>query len=271
MLRLARGKAGRPGKTCSACHRLSAPCFVGMGCSLIELLVSHAIESLAARADLGFLGAVEPNAGQIERWSKQLRGLPPMPTFAEKVNLGDRFVYLEMIMLVDRYGLDALNGDLGNPQHPAKELREAALKGVIWDPALKKANRWFDRVVAAARIADRTQREQSLHEIDNDLKKMKADVTEMRIAIDLLAGDGEAKGKLVGDVMTALLYPAARNVQRSASHRANRFEPRSRLRACSLPRGPRRLSHGIDRVGAKIYCESANRHLLRQAADLQAE
>jgi hypothetical protein len=120
-----------------ACHRLAR--MVGSGGSLIESLVGMGMENLTCYADWAFLDWSGPNAKQIEAYLKDLKALPPPAPLADKVNLLERMEYLEVLMLIDRHGPNALNDFKG-------VLDDEILAGIDWDVAMRHGNEWFDRL-----------------------------------------------------------------------------------------------------------------------------
>jgi hypothetical protein len=116
-------------------------------------------------------------------------------------------------MMVDRYGIKYLeslsNGAGPKDSHP---LAEAILEDIDWDPALRNANRWYDRLVAALRETNRSSREKKLDQIDKEIKNLKEGIVEGE-AVKLIVGDKKANGEVVGDILISLLMPAVNKVQ----------------------------------------------------------
>jgi hypothetical protein len=181
-------------------------------------LIGVAIDNVAAKADLAYLERIKGDSKRIESSLRDLQKLPPTPERAEKVNLGERFMVLDTIMMVDRHGfkyLEALSDGHDKEANPQGEkLAALILKDIDWDPALRNANQWFDRMTAAARGQDRPTREKDWVKIENDLKSLKAKLLESR-AFETLANpnDNKARGKAIGDIVICLLIPAIHKVQ----------------------------------------------------------
>ena len=203
------------------CHRLGR--LVARGSTLIEGLVGIALDAVASNADLALLerAGADPKVDvkTIQGWQRDLRQLPPMPKLADKVDLGERFGSLDSFMLVARGGLPALEALSGGPPpKDANPLMKHALDDVDWDPALRLANRWFDRIVFALSIQDRAPRQRQLHRIDEDLKKQRKELMESGAMGTMLFGiltTNEKRGEVVGKVMITLLMPAILKVQQA--------------------------------------------------------
>ncbi|HZY85664.1 MAG TPA: hypothetical protein VFE78_12595 [Gemmataceae bacterium] len=172
MLRTAEGRFDEAWQDLLACHRLAR--HVARGATLIEALVGIAIEQITNQADLAYLERADLSPRQIRDRLKDLQGLPPMPPLADKVNLTDRFMYLDAVQIVRRGGLGAMEmlaGGAAARKPTAEELR--TLARIDWAPALRDGNRWYDRLVAALRLPGRAEREKALNQIEEDLKALK--------------------------------------------------------------------------------------------------
>jgi hypothetical protein len=216
MLRVSEGKFDQAWQDLLACHRLGR--LVGRGATLIEGLVGVATEQIASNADLAYLERARLTSGQVLDGLKELQALPPLPPLADKIDLGERLVFLDTVQLVRRGGpgvLEALgDGPVGKPD--PKEVR--VMERIDWAPALRNANRWYDRLAAALRVKDRARREKELGKFEDDLKALKAGVAGSDNLSKVLAGKDppdKTAGKAIGDVLIVLLMPAALKVQRS--------------------------------------------------------
>jgi peroxiredoxin len=214
MLRLGEGKNDEAWQDLLACHRLAR--LVGRGGTLIEGLVGIAIDTRAARADLAYLEAIRTDAKRIESCLRDLQKLPPTPELADKVNLGERFMMLDTIMMIDRHGIKYLEGLVeGQAKELSETLAELIVKDIDWDPALRNANQWYDRMVAAAHRTDPGTRKKEWDQIDHDLRSMKANFMTKSPSEILSEGkdNTKARGKAVGDVIICMMMPAIYKVQ----------------------------------------------------------
>jgi hypothetical protein len=215
MLRVAEGQLDQAWQDLLACHRLGR--LVGRGATMIEALVSIAIDHIASNADLAYLERAPLTAAQVRERLKDLQGLPPMPTLADKIDLGERLMFLDGVQMVRRGGLGMLEALSGGPAAQKPDAKEQeALAAIDWEPALRNGNRWYDRLVVALRIKDRASREKKLDGIEKDLEAMKQQaVNRADLFLGLLGGGNVGKnvGKAIGDVLIALMMPAIRKVQ----------------------------------------------------------
>jgi len=206
-----------------ACHRLGR--LVARGATLIELLVGIAIDSIASSADLAYLERAGLDAKAIKDRLRDLRRLPPMSSAADKVDVTERFSFLDCVMMVDRGGLAYLEGLAGGPPKEPNALMKQVLHGIDWDPALRLANRWFDRMAAAMRIQDRAKREKELDQIEEDLKKQRKEIVDSGALSKILLAFAtpQKMGKQIGQIMISLLVPAIHKIQQ-ASDRSEQIQ-----------------------------------------------
>jgi hypothetical protein len=220
MLAVAEGRHDDAWQDLLACHRLGR--LVAHGATLIETLVGIAIDSIASSADVVLLERAATDAKvdtkTLRGWLGDVPRLPSMPGIAEKINLGERFMGLDCFMLIARGGpgtLELLNGGSAKSMNP---LMEHALDGVNWDPALRLANRTYDRMVAALRVKGRAEREKQLQQIDDDLRDQRKEaakpenVGKLVLALTVMP---EKAGEQIGIIAMGLLTPAVRKVQQA--------------------------------------------------------
>ncbi len=214
MLNAGQGAANDAWQELLACHRLGR--LVGRGGTLVEGLVGVAIEGVASTADLAFLELVKLSGKRIESCLHDLDQLPPFPGVADKVDLAERFLYLDSIMNLDREGVRSIMAELKlDPNALPKNIPEL----IDWDIALKNGNHWYDRMAAAMRENDSSLSKKKLEQIDADvdayLKAQKSKLASPEGRAEILTGGGKRIGKAIGDVTLGLLVPAVHKVQKA--------------------------------------------------------
>jgi hypothetical protein len=226
MLRVGQGRYDEAWQDLLALHRLGR--LVAQGGTLIEGLVGIAIDSSVARdADVGYLHGAKLSAKQAKACLRDLQKLPPMPSFADKLHLSERLIALDSFIMVSRGGLRQLQGLAGRQAgNGANVLDKVMQKPIDWDPALRSANARYDRVAVAMRLNDRRAREKQLDQVEKEMQDLKEQLQDPQaLAKALLAEKAQAKalGKLMGDALMCLLFPAVRKVQ-GASDRAQQVQ-----------------------------------------------
>ncbi|HMF16583.1 MAG TPA: hypothetical protein VKE98_05215 [Gemmataceae bacterium] len=217
MLRAGEGKFDEAWQDLLACHRLGR--LVGRGATLIEALVGIAIDQIASNSDLAYLERANLTAKQAQERLKDLRELPAMTPLADRIDLAERFMYLDSLQMLRRRGLSCLDGlmkfDLrAQPKADKNELK--AMARIDWAPAFRSGNRWYDRLAAAMRHKDRAARDKALDKIEFDLKNLKKQAVDPAILAKLIEGKEQPDkmvSKAIGDVLVSLLMPATRKVQ----------------------------------------------------------
>jgi hypothetical protein len=202
-----------------ACHRLAR--LVSRGSTNLELLVGIALDNVASTAGVALLDSSRLTSEQARTCLRDLQRLAPMPSVADKIDLGERFFMLDSILLIQRQGF----GYLGDPGFaPGKEpsLQDrAALDSIDWDLILRNNNRWYGRIVLALRIEKRAERERVLETLDKELRALKEKAPGGGALAGLLAllGGTDAIRKQVsqsiGDVLINMTLPAFRRLQQA--------------------------------------------------------
>jgi hypothetical protein len=233
MLRVGLGAHDLAWQDLLACHRLGR--LVGRGPTLIEGLIGIALETIASNADLAYLEFARPTARRLDRCLRDLQNLPPPAAMADKVDLTERFTFLDIVMMIDRGGnhivrdLESLAG--GKSAKAVDPQSQRILKNIDWDPALRNANRWYDRIVTAMRARDRAARVRLLNAIETDVKALKKKLVDSGKLNQALLDDKLApavRGKALGDILICLLLPAVPKVH-TAADRSGQIHDNLRL------------------------------------------
>ncbi len=146
---------GRPMKAWQdilAIHRLSH--LVAQGYTLVEQLVGLALSGIACDCTVTFLDHAELTAEQARQVQRDLAGLPNFAVMARSLNTGERLMALDAFTRMGSggdgemfSGMTGGGNDFGNSAFD--------IVSVDWNLTLRDANRWYDRLVAAAQLPDR--------------------------------------------------------------------------------------------------------------------
>jgi len=197
------------------CHRLGR--LVGQGPFLIDSLVGIAIDSLACQADVmaAHYGKLPPE--KLKAWRQQLQGLAPLPSVVERINVGERFSYLDATLGIVRFGPSALNqlsGEGGGQKVGFKDIVSKAMLNTMtdWDEVLRRGNHWYDELAVAGRKPTYQQRVTAFAEIDQKLAELaKSTLDPKKLLASLLArgkGPGTVLSSLLSDILIAMMLPA---------------------------------------------------------------
>jgi hypothetical protein len=203
MLRVGEGKFDEAWKDLLACHRLGR--LVGRGATLIDALVGIAIDQIASAADLAYLERTKLSAGQIGDRLNDLRSLPELPNLADKVDLGERFMFLDTLQLIRRGKFDGL----GIAGLLKEQLTPRKLDRIDWTPAFRNGMKMYDRIAEASRLPDRVERLQQLSEIEAELAQRGKESQNNDLSSDMFSSvPSESVGTSIGNVMIGLFVPA---------------------------------------------------------------
>ena len=210
MLRVDEGKLDEAWEDLLACHRLAR--LVGQGPTFIEGLVTIAMDRMACAGDQGLLQHARPTPAQIARMRADLDKLPPLPKMVDKINLGERFVYLDGVGMIAREGFGALT-NLSYDSKP-KSLYESlmdstAMTAIDWDQVLRMGNSWYDRMADAYGKPTRAERQSALGKIDGDLRKLTKEAKDWKsLGLSMLGGPQKAISERLGQILVGLISPA---------------------------------------------------------------
>ncbi|MEO1972632.1 MAG: hypothetical protein ABGX07_13805, partial [Pirellulaceae bacterium] len=178
--------------------------------TLIGDLVGIAIDSLAFQSDVHLAQHRALTTQQALRIRQEFRKLPEMPPMVEKVYRAERFLFLDSVALIARGNVDAL--DLIDDGPRGKAMAKVFNSTLVdWDTVLEMGNDWYNRLVDAARQPTFARRKIAFAELDQEMKKMRADRGDpLKFAKSFFAfrSPRRTMGRKVGSVILALLTPA---------------------------------------------------------------
>ena len=206
MLHLGAGRVDEAWTDLITCHRLGR-LFQQAG-MLIEQLVGIAVESIALQGEAVFLSHAKLTRQQVDACLTDLRALPAPAKSADKIDLAERFSMLNAIQSIARGVTDEMKKLFGQDGEDGDgALKLGMFSGTDWNVAMKTANAFFDRVVAAMRIEDLSTRLEKWADLEAEFELLKPDVKSHPRANDFLIP--EKRGELYGNLILRLMLPAA--------------------------------------------------------------
>ena len=210
MLRLGEGKVDEAWHDLFACHRWAR--LVGQGPTYIEVLIAYAIDGIACSGDAAVAHHGNLTSEQARRFRADLRQLGPLPGVVDKINVAERFAFLDSVSAMAREGPAAFAESAGSDEEPSwleTQLSKRGARLLEWDEVLRTGNDYFDRWVEAGRIADRSERERAVAEVNVEIEE---DLNEARDPMSLAKsflgkGPGKVVTEKIGQVFFALLGP----------------------------------------------------------------
>ena len=242
MLRLGEGKLDAAWEDLLTCHRLAQ--LTGQGPTLIDALMAQTINERACAGDQALLQHTRLIAAQVAKMRRDLNRLPPLPNMADRIDVAERFTYLELILYYARWGSPAVAEiekelaavaeipGIGEPNE-AIELKDVmkslvyyrAGTAIDWDVILRMGNAWFDRIADAYHKPTRAEQKEALRRIDEDLRGLKkavADTTSLDKA--MLDNPRKALSERLGQVLLSEFSPSIRLDTASEDRAIMRFE-----------------------------------------------
>lgn len=220
MLRVGQNKYDEAWQDLYACHRLAR--LAARSGMLVETFIAMSMELNACNADLVYLERVPLTAARTKECLADLQKLALMPDLADQFDLGERFLYLDCMQIMRRFGPDGFLKALDGRERPVlPEARiEQFLAAVDWGLAFRSGNQWYDRYAAVLRGKDRPEREKQLDKLDDEVEQLKKNSSaRQRDARKLFESKQpiNVMSKELGDIiLTLLIRVSIRKTQESA-------------------------------------------------------
>ena len=227
MLSLGNGNVKQAQADVMACHRLAR--LVGQG-TTIEALVGIALHAVACRTSNVIAHDGKLTVKQVLKFRAEFDSLPPLPKMIDKINIAERYMYLDSVSTMARKGpaaLMALTGD-DSPNTRSLIAKLAANSLIDWNIVMTMGNEFYDRYSVAVRTEDREKRVAALAKIEDELKKIKVEVSDPASILKSLLLDlspRKTAGKKMGGIFLALLAPGLS----ATLHAEERAETKRRL------------------------------------------
>jgi hypothetical protein len=234
MLRLEKGQMEEAWDDLLACHRLAR--LAGQGLTLIDALVGISIETIACTGDQAMVQSGRLTAKQARKMQDDLAKLAPMLRMADKIDLAERFLFLDCTQSCAQHGFSMLRTienavTLTEGLAMLMGLEAGRGPGVIiekflqevtdwlgqvctdWDFVLLMGNLYFDQMVEAVSLPTRDQRTVSLRMIDMACHEAKATALDPgSLQLSELLNPQKAVSKRVGKYLVGLLITSVLKV-----------------------------------------------------------
>ncbi|MCH7988991.1 MAG: hypothetical protein IID46_07545, partial [Planctomycetes bacterium] len=140
-----------------------------------------------------------------------------MPRMIDKLNTGERYMYLDAVSVMARGGTDMTGilrggGNAGGGNQLAIGIKTFLSKTMIdWDEVLRTGNETYDVIVKAARNSTRSERTKAFNRFNEELKlktqKARATFSNPLGIAQLLFFSRKAKSRIIGEILNSLLLP----------------------------------------------------------------
>jgi hypothetical protein len=183
MLQLNDGKCEAAWEDLLTCHRLAR--LAGQGPTVMDAFLAFSREESACAGDQALLQHDYLTATQVAKMREDLNRLPPMPNMADKVDVAERFTYLNTVSDYSRQGAASLAGfiapeviEIASETKRLKNTIDSLIRysdrtAIDWDFILRMGNGWYDRIADAYRKPTRAEQKKALGKIEEDIRKLK--------------------------------------------------------------------------------------------------
>jgi hypothetical protein len=205
-----------------AIHRLSH--LMVQGQTLVEQLVGIALSGIACDRTVTFLDHVELTPEQARKVQRDLTGLPKFAAIARSLDQTERLLAIDAFIAMGSGG--ELVSDIGGNDFGGGVFNVVAID---WNLVLRDTNRWYDRLVAAAKLPDREARVAAFEKIEADMQVL---VAQTKAPKRMLAAvvSRQQRSKVVSGIVLGLFLPAV-NAATDAEDRQNTTLELTRLAA----------------------------------------
>ena len=221
MLRLYEGDVEAAWQDLLACHRLAR--LAAQDPTLVGALVGIAVDGIACAGDARLIHYGNLTAEQTRNMLSKLQSLPPLPTMAERIDVAERYTYLDVVSTLARGQIDLFDSAGGSAGPRANwAFRLAGSLLIDWDQVLRMGNSWYDRMVDALEKPTHAERAEAMSALDDQLKGIAAQVKDRkRLAGSFFQGKSPryTASRHLGNVIAALFLPPLTAV-RTAEDRA---------------------------------------------------
>ena len=202
-------------ETSKAIHRLGR--LSSRGATLVEGLVGIAVDLIAFSLDELIINNKGVIDAQLKLLGDNILALPPISKFADKIDIFERYIFLDATISIARNGPQALSAlTNGNSPSPAPALNNI-LKSVSttlidWDHILRSGNYWYDEMKRVNSIESPQQRKAALKTLAERISaqvRVAADPTTIAKQV-LFSGKSLRKiiSSQVANVLAGLMLPA---------------------------------------------------------------
>ena len=216
--RIAEGRIDEAIRVSRVIHRIGR--LSSVGGTLIEGLVGIAIDGIGFELDNRLITTPSISKASLSKLQSQLEKLPPMSSLAEKIDLTERYMYLDTTIALARHGPQVLSlvtdGSASDDSPILSSLAKAASGSLVdWNLVLKTGNYWYDEIKRINDIKSFSKRA-----IEN--KKLEVRLTALRVEVGnpaaiakqiLFSGKSipEITSAQMSNILVSLLLPSVQD------------------------------------------------------------
>ena len=176
---------------------------------LIEHLVGLAIVQMAVQSEIQAIESGHLTEVEVEGYLAQLEALPEFNKLTDCFDRGERYCALDMLQSL-RFGDDQLQqlttwtGSQGTP----RSIESLMSSSFDIDIAMEIINDFIDQQVEVTKAATFPEQMQRSDAFDETMTQLQTATDPLTFGLQTIAGGNQTRGRLMGNVMAALMLPA---------------------------------------------------------------
>ena len=236
--RIAEGRIDEAIRVSRVIHRIGR--LAGVGGTLIEGLVGLAIDGIGFELDNRLITTPSISKVSLRKLQSQLEKLPPISSLAAKIDLTERYMYLDTTISLARNGphvLSVINGSAADESPVLSSLAKTASGTLVdWDLVLKKGNYWYDEIKRINDIKSFSQRAIENKKLEERLTALRVEVGSPAAIAKQILFSGKSIPEITSvqmrNILVALLLPAVQAAVTAETR--NQASMQITLAACAL-------------------------------------
>ncbi len=188
-----------------ACHRLAS--LFGQQSTMIEALVSYALDSTASLGDAQLMQSPKMTAKQLKAYREELAKLPPLPKISRIIDEGERFMFIDAVCGLATQEFEGK--ELGLPNE--KLFKRMMKLAIDWDLILKRGNTKYDEIVKSLSFKSYAARQTEIKKMEAELKELrKESQSPTQIALMFLGVNPprQVVSQQMSNILLSLMLPA---------------------------------------------------------------
>ena len=213
--RIAEGRIDEAIRVSRVIHRIGR--LSSVGGTLIEGLVGIAIDGIGFELDNRLITTPSISKASLSKLQSQLEKLPPMSSLAEKVDLTERYMYLDTTIALARHGPQVLSlvtdGSASDENPVLSSFAKTFSNSLIdWDLVLMNGNYWYDEFRRINDIESFAQRAIENSKLEQRLTALRVEVGSPSAIAKQILFSGKSISQItsiqMSNILVSLLLPA---------------------------------------------------------------
>jgi hypothetical protein len=190
------------------------------GGTLVEGLVGIAIDGIAFELDNRLITTPSITKALLNKLQSQLEKLPPISSLAAKIDLTERYMYLDTTIALARHGPQALSvvtSDSASDENPVLSSFAKTFSNSLidWDLVLMNGNYWYDEFRRINDIESFAQRAIENSKLEQRLTALRVEVGSPSAIAKQILFSGKSISQItsiqMSNILVSLLLPAVQS------------------------------------------------------------